>query len=190
MAVTDIMIPGIMIPGITVRGVLASIWDSPTDGAGIVLTIPAGIMEGIILIMEVTGLDITGVTGTDTGIAITGVADIILTTFPAQIMVMHMAGIIQTEEGYQGMDITRPMNIITDRLVAEEMITSSAHGVREPQPLPKVLQRVQDHPQPIQRSVIQDEVPQLLAGIPVQLQEVEIIILQTEQQICKVVQLT
>jgi hypothetical protein len=106
--------------------------------------------------MEVTGLVITGVTGTDTMTVITGGVDIILTTIPVQIMVMHMAMITLTEEGLQGMVII-PMKIILVRLVAEEMITSSVHGVREHQPPPKVLQRVQDLPLRILRSVIQEE---------------------------------
>lgn len=181
-AATGIMIPGTTIPGITVTGVLASISASHTDGdgVGIVLTIPAGIMDGVIPTMEVTGLVITVVTGTD----ITGVVDIIHTTIPTQITVMEVAEITLMEEGLQGTGIIRPMNTTAARLVAEEVIILSVRGVQEHQPLPKVLQRVQGHPQPAVQSRIQDAVLQSPAGIPVQ--AVEIIVHQTERPVREV----
>jgi len=110
------------------------------DGVGTGHIIPAGITDGIILTMVVTGQVIAMATGMVTGIATTGVVDIILTTIHMPITVMDMAGITYTEEGFQDMDITLQMKIIQVRSVAEEAIILSARGVRghQPQPQPKV----------------------------------------------------
>lgn len=156
-------------------------------GVGIVRTIPVGIMDGVIPTMEVTGLDITVVTGTDTGIDIIGVVVIIRTTIPVQITVTDMAGITPMEEEFQGTGIIRQMNITVPRLVAEEAIILSVHGVQEHQLLPKVLPRVRDHLHPVIRLSIRGEILQSLEGIPVQV--LETIVHRTEQPVRKVVRL-
>ena len=94
------------------------------DGAGACIThlIMAGIMAGIIPITEATGQVTIVVTGTDTGIHITGAEVTILTIIPARIGVTDMAGIILTEDEYPGMNLIQQTNTMLARLAGQAVI--------------------------------------------------------------------
>jgi hypothetical protein len=111
------IIPGITIPGTMIPGTPVFMSVSATDGVGIgiVLIIPAGIMDGIILTMEATGQVTTVVTGMDIMTVITGVEAIIHTTTLMRIGDIQMAEITLTGEEHQDMDIIQPMNKIPVR---------------------------------------------------------------------------